>query len=808
MNAQEFNDYLNGLDREELCTVLNNCIEAIWAHNLFMNSAKTKRRTQAELADHIDGKPRTFAAAKNPGNGVSVLMYVKYITGLCKAFELIVHEDFQVKPVIDNSDPLNELARKLAMNLVDISTRSREERVDYENIFTDPGVYKNRSQGDKVRDRFIAVVGGGFSHAATYDTKAPIPDSVEMIQRLRDAYEGNVIVEWVEDEINRLKSMASVQDADFETSLIAFTRFNEAFAVSELRKMCGYKHVPNLSCEILAHLLKHRFLDVILNFNFDELLDNAIEEEIPVPGDYLHVFSEGHCPSSLDELKIDDRIKKPIYIKCQGTISQPNSLRFNGDKAFTIERGIQRLIADLLSGKPGKWSVPVRVNVLVFGFGMNNQSFNNLLENTPKGEFVEGQELVFWLFDADAKLKDKILNRFHTHCDRLRVISIPNVIKGRMEGILVHLWAKLYSKFKTRYKPEDIARHQLVNLIFKTQGYDDQLAINTYHKHRLYVELAILTLQSKGIVHLSQITQSRAGKYYALIRQNRTTELDAIYDVLRKIGIKKFGGFMYDTFRVEQNGTDQLIETLWEKLRPAINVDNLYKMQFKVLAEQVCKDHSSVVVPQYENVFDNFFSQLTNEDISITSLAWVFQYYQTAFSDPDSWDVMLAISEEGRFLRQDIDRGVFNKKSFGLILATTGIDRPKTELEKKLETLNLVSGAIRYRPWWMHNKHMAIFLKRMPTPYTGDWKQDWTLVEGYFYRHHMLSRRITPVKISHRYDLERLLIMFAIYWYGACDKHTLEYPENTRMGIVKDEKQSKEIIRNLLKACDDSIGAK
>ena len=50
--------------------------------------------------------------------------------------------------------------------------------------------------------------------------------------------------------------------------------------LSVLCDKCDVRYYPGLAYEILAHLMKHGFIDAIINFNFDEVLDQAIEDEL------------------------------------------------------------------------------------------------------------------------------------------------------------------------------------------------------------------------------------------------------------------------------------------------------------------------------------------------------------------------------------------------------------------------------------------------------------------------------------------------------------------------------------------------
>ncbi|MBK7939692.1 MAG: hypothetical protein IPJ82_22550 [Lewinellaceae bacterium] len=84
---------------------------------------------------------------------------------------------------------------------------------------------------------------------------------------------------------------------DFESYLLLMTKFfREQDVRKALQEMFNVRYAPCLFYEIAAHLFKHRFFDVIINFNFDELLDQSIREEMGV-ADYK-IISDGDCKAS------------------------------------------------------------------------------------------------------------------------------------------------------------------------------------------------------------------------------------------------------------------------------------------------------------------------------------------------------------------------------------------------------------------------------------------------------------------------------------------------------------------------------
>ena len=95
----------------------------------------------------------------------------------------------------------------------------------------------------------------------------------------------------------------------------------------------------------MAHLLKHRFLDAIISFNFDELLDQSLDDEL-AKHEYKLVVSERDC----DELVSEpcDPGYVPLYVKLHGTASEPESLRFTPHSYYAIPARISSVVQALL----------------------------------------------------------------------------------------------------------------------------------------------------------------------------------------------------------------------------------------------------------------------------------------------------------------------------------------------------------------------------------------------------------------------------------------------------------------------------
>jgi hypothetical protein len=280
------------------------------------------------------------------------------------------------------------------------------------------------------------------------------------------------------------------------------------------------------------------------------------------------------------------------------------------------------------------------------------------------------------------------------------------------------------------------------------------------------------------------------------------------------MGMMPYENFMFDTFVVQDRNhlttKEALIEFLIEKLkgnlemresRRAINgISALAPLVLGILKRRLL-----LVNPKYDHVHDNIFSRLPPKNVMNTSLAWIYNYRQNIVSNSNRWDVMLSVSEEGGFLRKDFLEKRFegSGKFFELILAATGINEHSSGTSDWVDQSQLLSGTLKYRPWWLHNKHMVILLKRKSNSYTGEWQKDWKLVEGFFYHHKMLSRRVNPVKIDDQEDLKTLLYMFAIYWRGTIETPVLSEYKELDLRVITSLDDIKDTITKILKPYEE-----
>jgi SIR2-like domain len=253
------------------------------------------------------------------------------------------------------SDWLRPLAEMLIARHINVSIPDHDLRG---NLFKEEAELWDRCQR---KFRCIAVVGAGAS--------APV------LARGNDLASGliekfNIGQASVAAEKERLARITAVDPSEFEAQLSAIgqTLGNSRRVRAVISDLYRVRHPSVLAYEMLAHLLKHRFLDAIISMNFDELLDQSLDDELGVD-EYTRVVSDRDCVDINSDVSAPDYI--PLYIKLHGTASEPESLRFTRESYYDSPVQVGTEAARL-------FQVPECV-VLNIGFGMASFDLHRLL---------------------------------------------------------------------------------------------------------------------------------------------------------------------------------------------------------------------------------------------------------------------------------------------------------------------------------------------------------------------------------------------------------------------------------------------
>lgn len=720
---------------------------------------------------------------------------------------------------------LIELALKLSLNLIDVSTKFEEKDIPHEIVLRKERldtVKKIRTEAQ--RERLILITGAGASFAAT---KGIMPLSSNAIRIIEEEIgESTILKNRIEKEINRITLATRLNRDEFETQLLAYSKYAPDEVIAGLKKMCKLKHIPNLIYEILGHMLKHRFLDVAFNFNFDEIFDVILKEEVG-EGEFRYIFSDGHCPDpdNYKELLISNRLKQPVYIKPHGTISHTSSLRFTRESFSNLPEEISATISNIINAPlPKSGQKHLRVNFLIIGYGMKSPELAKIIKDyLSSNKYPEAP--YFWFFDKKSHISQFGLELSDDH--RKLIEENHHIFRVdedySLEDYMKALWELVQGNFKDSYQPRGIERHLLINLIFDstestTKALTKKQYLRDYFKDRILVELTITLLSSDGILNLQQIMEGRIA-YYLHEYNELVAHVDklALRKLCKDLGMKPYNSFTSDVF-VLDNAQEFLLESLFEKTYDNLleelsstRQENLRqgKASYIRLSKLIKERNILKITPRFKHPHNNLFYPLEDNNILNTSLNWTYRY-RRFIEKVNQWDLLLAISERGRFLKSTIeDRKLFNGKKVGLILSA--LDHPSfseaQEKEDVFDDFELLSGSPLYLPWWSHNRHLLLFMKRKRNSTSTREFDNWDLAEGFYYEGRLLSRKANPVHITQttnptndRENKKILLEIFINYWDRAnfyTQKKRLGHP--TAIPVLSHDDTLEDKIDSLLK---------
>lgn len=384
---------------------------------------------------------------------------------------------------------------------------------------------------------------------------------------------------------------------DFEAFLHILEQILPKASIKEtLQNIYNQGEGVNLNYSIIAHLFKNRFIDIIINFNFDELLDRAIDEELGHTG-YDKILSDGDC-KPIKDISIDKRLRQPLYIKPHGTASHKSTLRFTKDQYHELPLDMRNFIGDLISCEKEQSGRPV--NLITMGFNMESIEFNEILTNklNPKSSifniFFHSEEVDFK--KEAKKVYDKVNSIFssdnNTDSPNIFLIGSEFYSKGShsfstsdkislksedcsLGNLSKILFENTLRFFNQLYEPRNIHKHNLLsnifgNRLFWNQNIDkkdyisflkkinenpdanknepsDKLSYypesyftsEDYFKDRVLIEILINLAINSGNFDLLSFIKGTPGYYYSKYYNKTKENALALDDILSQIGISR-----------------------------------------------------------------------------------------------------------------------------------------------------------------------------------------------------------------------------------------------------------------------------
>jgi hypothetical protein len=662
-----------------------------------------------------------------------------------------------------------ELSRHMAQNHIYLSVRKQDYMPACRSML--------KEEDSLFPPKVVIVVGAGASNDA-----CKLPTGAQGAQVLKDAFKRRVGIsdELINEEIHRITVEYRLDQGDFEAVLLALSKFDQAAVLDRLKAIYNHRHYPSLTYEVLAHWLKHRFIDAIVNFNFDELLDQAINDEIG-QGGYYRVISDGDCPGNLDHwLDKHERFKFPLYIKPHGTASHKSTMRFTRTSYSLLPADLVGLLMKLFDGN---------VEILIIGHAMQSVEFNDILGTGTE----RGNGLKFYALGLQKPEFRIAGSSGWSKCEFWNTQLMGGV------GECIHLISRhVEESFKTGFVPRSIHRHLLIDQLFHR---DVEIRNNEVRKERfrylqdrVYVEIALAVSKAKGFINLEHLARGRAGQYFremaeAADKLENRPEPISMLDMCRNLGLDNFG-YSNDTVCLRTCGDrdNRLQRPILRKEEFEIAANKLVEATRNHLSEEQQKKSSNLLLETFIYMHGGEEVEISSNTRAITNHIFVSPVPLSTFTSlhaqtdqmlrAGNWDAILCTAESGKWLLQERWSALIKpcKAGIAIIVADeTYNDNLKDEYKEKL------GGRLRWLPWWMHNRHATVLLKdRHP-------------VQAIFYERRLRTAHIAPLWLKEP-DAKIAMDAFVAYWIKAqqyAEKRweieiTPQQVEGASQGLIED----------------------
>ena len=282
-------------------------------------------------------------------------------------------------------------------------------------------------------------------------------------------------------------------------------------------KQSGGLQPPQLAYELLAHFLKHGFIDHVLTFNFDELLDEAIANELGA-GEFVTVATD-HDIGPLPAAQL------PHLVKLHGTLGRPETLRFTRTATSSFPPSMTRLLDEIvfdLDPETGRRKRGARQTYLIsLGYGWRDPDLRHWVR--ARHRCLEG--LVVFSRSGELDVLSSVLPESRSHyrgsvVRELDISQLCDVPKDSLsvDIVLSALWKELESLMLNDLVPfMPASRHLLLGYLFGPHP-DKPAELNNTHNalKRFVVEFVLHLTKCKGMVNLSTMSASdRISRYYA-----------------------------------------------------------------------------------------------------------------------------------------------------------------------------------------------------------------------------------------------------------------------------------------------------
>lgn len=583
-------------------------------------------------------------------------------------------------------------------------------------------------------------------------------------------------------ELERLKLVNNLDPAAFETRLIALSKTPDA--ARRVKAMIAHeyniRHPTVLAYELIAHLLKHRFVDAIVSFNFDELLDRSLDDELTA-AEYRTIVSERDCSDVQPDADAAGYV--PLYVKLHGTASEPDSLRFTPDSYYTLPAAMVNIVQDLLHVD--------RCVIVNVGSGLASFDFQRLL-GIPRSldiydlsyadldpqvrmkidderrravgissdEDDSGQERTFDWLHSCANKRDKCDEHLEALCSALQAET-----------------AKISSPVGQIAQFRSVRRHQVaasllgpasrVSHTSDTPRWSKQSEID-YLKRRAILELAFAGAKARGLLSLVPLSRDRPARYFELYQQRTNwhggswtslcsaaglVESESIPDVLESAGHLRRDSPTVDhegedaenpTHKLHEFDPDALAQHVVRRIKNPADPDDVRR-----LSETIDELQSKADV-ELHTQDDRVCSKAFKQPMTLRTATALKIYTWLMLNSLEPEDhVYISAETGGWLLDQPIVELLAGQTKLKVLLAfDIGVSELRTSYPANSLKLRGVNP-------WHHNRHMTIICKGKKP------------IRAIYFARHLRTPVITAVYLESVRDAEHLMKTFNARWQEA-----------------------------------------
>jgi hypothetical protein len=637
----------------------------------------------------------------------------------------------------------NEIAKKLACNYYNVSLRKsadptlNELKVDvlkrvFSNVkeVTDDTInelYSNKRFNNFSFSRNVLIVGSGAAKGelpfcstgneaiSKIEAKLKLDDLLNSNKETQESRYRTLASHYFKTVYNKNSKIENIKkELGFEGRLsLLLNYYDKQDVLTKIKETLDYKYLFCHFYDIVAHLFKHRFIDVVINFNFDELLDNAIEEEIGPSGMFHKIVDDSDC-RPIEEYMEMERLRVPIYIKPHGTISSKTSLLFTKEHYIDMSEDMKILLHDIFMGKVNsKDNGHNDINILVAGFKMESIELNNILFSLQRHDVRKN--VTYYFFTSSPKTEiNKFKENFRNWADNNNedeaqepaCLKIPCMGSDSEE---IPPLSKHFSdihdcikrKFNKPFSPIGLTIHEAIFRLFPKDELnaigelflnDNYKKYRDYLKHRFIFHLLYELIKWKGKVARNVLINERAGKYFkeykyflksdkSEYKNDSIRELEKMPDIISFIS-ENLGILMKpdidspdNIFECETlfkdsehiyNDISEIVEILIYNSPVKGTITQSSKTELiSFFIEKVYDSKIFEVSPLYNDVRHSRFRHFDKEQILPTTLNLTYKFFEYAilrewFDPADSWDELYFASESGKpifNLHRYCDRG-------------------------------------------------------------------------------------------------------------------------------------------------------